>query len=233
MGLLTLESLLADVRSGLGQRTDLTDQTLVNDLNVAQSQLARVFPFEELRKTAETINALTNDPKFDKYIKLPPRAKKIHTLVRVEGVQSAKLIEKPWRMLDRMFPAPEADPRDRPVLYTRWGELILLVPVPDKQYVFSMKYTADPTPFILTNPQGLSDFDFKDDILVNLACARRWALLGQHEKADEHIQKASTELKTILVDAGETPDMDPAPLDRDIAIGQYWLSPWVKGVMGV
>jgi hypothetical protein len=231
MGLLTLQSLIADVRSGLGNRTDITDQTLVNDLNVAQSQLARVFPFEELRKTAEKTNGLSPDAKKDKYLKLPPRAKKIHTLVRVEGTLSGKLIEKPWRMLDEAFPCPEADPRDRPVYYTRWGELIILTPVPDKVYTFSMKYTADPTPFVTTNPNQLSDFDFKDDILVSLACSRRWGLLGQHEKADEHLQKASTELTTIMRDAGETPDMDPTPL-KDMVNGPYWANPFIKGVIG-
>lgn len=234
MGVLSLSSLISEVRAGLGNRSDVTDQMIVDALNLAQARLSRRHDFKEMKRTAVTTNALTSDAAKDKYLKLPARLKVIHTLVLLDGDRSRKLREKPWRMVDARFPMPENLPRRRPVIYSRWGELLLLIPVPDQVYKFSMKYTRDPTPFDLNNPGQLSDFDFKDDILIAEALAWRWSKLGRHDKANEHLREARILTEDAIKQDDNRPDMNTSSWDNDEegreVISDYWADPFVRGV---
>jgi hypothetical protein len=230
MGQLTLQSLIGEVRAGLGNRQDITDQVIVDSLNIAQSQLSRAYPFHELRRTARAVNSLTANAAVDKYLRLPARLKAIHTIICQNGLSSNKLVQKPWRMLDKLFPSPESASRAQPNLYAKWGELLILIPVPNIQYFFYMKYTGDPTAFVVTNAAQLSDFDYKDDILIDLALVRRLRAIGRHDKADEHLKNAKLATDMAIEQEDSEPDMDTSQLDDASIFGPYWINPFVRGI---
>lgn len=231
MGTLTLSRLIGEVRSGLLERTDVADQAIVDSLNFAQTQLSRFHDFMELKRTADSKTLFTLDATKDQYLAVPKRLKVVHTFRLLDGYQSRKLRERPWREFDKKFPDPPSRPRGKPRWYSRWGELFMFVPVPDAVYPVRMKYTRDPEPFVITNPNQLSDYEEKDDILIYLALEHRWYILGRHDRGDKFGQLAAVNMKLAKDSDDERPDMDTHPQGLDAGYsGEYWNDPWIRSV---
>lgn len=233
MGTVPYSALSAEIRAGLGNRTDLSDARIVTGLNIAQARISRFWDFQELKLTATAQNQFSANPASDKYMRVPANLKTIHTLVMLDGATSRKLTEKPWRMFDQLFPMPEWDPRFKPSLYSRWGYLLLLYPVPDAQYTFSLKFTARPTPFAGESaPNQLSDYEEKDDVLINLTLEYFWRSFGRYDKAEFFLKQAMNDLEGAIKRDDDRPDMSVSWDNLGTIVeGDYWNNPFVKDVV--
>lgn len=233
MGLLTLTALVGEVQSGLLNRTDLTSDAtntrIVTALNFAQARISRSHDFKEFKGFFNVNTQFTANPFNDKFLPLAPYIKHIHTAVLLDNTSSRKLIEKPWRMFDKEFPMPEALARSRPALYSRWGNTAILYPVPDQVYPVFMRVTSFPRPFnFATAPLATSDFEWKDDILIALACAYLWKSFGRADKANDYLHEAQEHFQASIKQDTDMPDMDIG-IDLDTSnLGDYWSDPFQR-----
>lgn len=229
--------LVQEVQSGLLGRTDLANARCVTALNFAQAEISRKHDFKELKQFFTVSTMLTPNPFNDKFIPIAPFTKHIHTAVLINGTLSRKLVEKPWRMFDSMWPSPEALARSRPYYYSRWNQQAILYPVPDAVYPIFMRVTVYPRPFSLTAPSGVSDYEWKDDLIIKLACAYLWKSFGRPDKADDYEAEVFGPLPerngglfaSAVKQDTDMPDMD---INTDLTdsgnLGRYWADPFVK-----
>ena len=232
MGQTTLTDLVGEVQSGLLNRTDLTNDRCVTALNFAQWRVSRSHDFQELKGFFQTQTFFTPNPFNDKFISLPPYLKHIHTIILNPGDPTArKLVHKPWRLFDRQWPAPEVLARSKPYYYSKWGSSAAIVyPVPDNVYPVWSRITTFPRPFnIEQQPLAFSDYDWKDDILIALACAYLWKSYGRMDKANDYLREAQEHFVTAVKQDTDEPDLEIS-LDLTDAgyVGNYWQDPFIK-----
>lgn len=241
MGALTLTEFEVEVLAGLGDRTEnsISASRIVNGLNLAQSRIARGYDFSELAMTSFAQMNFTGSPAIDKFMVPPIDTKTIHSFVLLDtsaGLssmgQSQKVTERPWRLFDRKYPAPEWLPPGWPQEYCRWGRIIAMAPAPFLQFTAQLRYTRYPTPFALGRPDQTSDFENKDDCLISYACAYFLKLLGRADRASYYEAVAKEHLDEAIAKDDTRPDIEVA---RDIeggsadsTQGAYWMQPFVK-----
>ncbi len=230
MGVLVLSDFIAEVRAGLGNRTDLPDARIVVGLNLAQLRVSRFWDFQEMKKFDQGICPFTSNAFHDKFMTVPVNLKTIHTLVLLDGTSSRKLKQRPWRQFDRRYPSPETDPRSRPQEYSRWGNKFVFYPIFDKPYIAAMRLTARPTPFDNAVQTMTSDYVEKDDIIINLTLEYFWRSFGRDDKADRFSQAAMGEMAQAIKKDDDQPDIDVSPDDMAGLdnLGDWWNNPFVK-----
>ena len=231
MGTLTLSQIQAEITSGLGNRADVTPARITNVVNLMQSRLSRFYDFTEMQLVTPTVPyTQTGNPSQDKYMNVPANTKTIHVLKCLDGANSRKLIEKPWRMFNRTFPLPEILARAWPDFYTRFGNQLVLMPIPLIAFQFEMYSVIWPTP--LVNPTDISGFDNKDDILVVSSLGYLYRSLGRPDKADTYEQQAAQLALEAKMRDNTRPDMDASPegFPAGGPITEYWINPFVEGV---
>jgi hypothetical protein len=207
-------------------------------LNLAQSRIGRSYDFSEMALTALAQMNFTGTPGLDKFLIPPPNIKTIHSFVLLDtsaGVSSLgtsrKVIEKPWRWFDLHYPAPEWLPTGWPSIYARWGYFIVMAPAPYLQFTSQLRYTAYPTPFVTANTGQTSDFDNKDDILINYTLGYFWKTLGRADRAAYFEGLAKEQLDEAIERDDNRPDIE---ISRDIGDlnmptqGPYWADPFMK-----
>jgi len=232
MGLLTTTELIQEVRGNLLNRTDVTDGEIINALNFAQEEISRVHDFRELQAFFTVNTQFTSSAFNDKFVPLNNLVKHIHTAVLLTGdTASRKLAEKPWRMFDRLFPAPEVIARSRPVIYSRWNQNLILYPVPDAVYAIFMRTTNWPSTLSVVSGTQVSDYDHKDEVIIGMASGHLWGKRGRYDKRKFFLDEANFLLDTSIKQDNDRPDMD---VDIDLAgigqVGNYWVDPFVKGM---
>lgn len=236
MGTLTLSDFQSEILAALGNRQDITATQVTIALNLAQARLGRVYDFSDMARLEHTNLNFTGIPASDKYMSLPAHIKTIHSTVLVDNStggslwSSRKMIEKPWRWFDSQFPVPEAMPPEWPSVYTRWGNIIIMAPPPQAAYDIYMRIIAWPTPFTTSSITQTSDFDNKDDILLEDALRHFWRRLGRMDQADVH-EKRVERLVVEAVEREDTrPDMDVAADITAIGLNtiEYWDNPFVN-----
>jgi hypothetical protein len=145
--------------------------------------------------------------------------------------QSRKVVEKPWRWFDRHFPAPEWIPAGWPEIYKRFGNIITMVPPPFLQFTAQLSFTQYATPFTTTNLTQVSDYENKDDVIVEYALAWFWKELGRNDRAVYFEGLAKEQLDEAIDKDDTRPDIE---VSRDIPAiggsiaGPYWAMPFVK-----
>ena len=242
MGVLTLQDFETEVLAGLGNRTDITTQRVVNALNLAQSRIGRSYDFSEMATVSFAQMSFTSNPALDKYLVPPERTKTIHSFVVLDTSagqsslgQSNKVIEKPWRWFDSRYPAPEWFPPGWPMIYKRWGNILVMVPAPLLQFTAQLSYTTFPTAFALGATTQVSDFRDKDDLIIAYTLSYFWKLLSRPDRAAYMEEQAQKLLDEAVERDDKRPDME---VSRDIpalagrALGPYWADPWVSGNPG-
>ena len=226
MGVLTGTQLENEVRANLGNRTDL-DGRLYRFLNFAQDQLARYHQFDELEEVKEdTFTSSVGS------VSLPSKPLAIRSFRLIDGSNSRKLVYYSPRQFDLQLPKPDWYSTGRPSIYTKYSKTLEVWRVPDDSYTYKLRYKKYPTAF--TDGSGsTSDFEGLDDVLICLAT--RWAFisLGESEKAKEWLYIAAREAKNAKGLDLYNPDFevsDTSDVSSLAASGEYWKSPWVKGV---
>lgn len=145
--------------------------------------------------------------------------------------QSRKLVEKPWRWFDQRYPAPEWLPPGWPSVYKRFGNLITMVPAPFLQFTAMLSFTTYPTRFDPTVPTQVSDFENKDDVIINKTLAYFYQTLGRTDRAAYFEALAKEQLDEAIERDDNRPDIE---VSRDIPAiagaeqGPYWANPWIK-----
>jgi hypothetical protein len=229
LGDLTLMELIGEVQGGLLNRTDLANDRVVRAINFAQTRISRGHDFKEMKGFYNVSTQFTSNPFNDKFVPLAAFIKHVHTVVLKDGTNSRKLVEKPWRQFDRTWPMPEALGRSRSQVYSRWGQNLVLYPVPDGVYALFMRVTQFPRPFnLITAPNAVSDFESKDDLIIAEACAYLWKSFGRPDKANDFLQESVMHFQAAVKQDSDIPDME---IGLDIStenLGQYWADPFVR-----
>ena len=242
MGVLTQADFYTEILAGLGNRQDVTNQRLTLALNLAQSRISRAYDFSEMATVAFAQMSFTSNPAIDKYMIPPPLTKTIHSFVCLDtsaGLssmgQSRKVVEKSWRWFDQRFPAPEWLPPNWPVLYKRWGNVIVMAPAPYLQFTAQLSFTTFPAPFVTGAGQQTSEFTNKDDLLISYCLGYFSKLYGRIDKATYFEGLAKEQLDEAIDKDDTRPDLETSrdvPALAGIAEGPYWANPWVRTSVG-
>jgi hypothetical protein len=242
VGALTLADFQSEVLAGLGNRAE-NDQSfsparVTIGLNLAQSRINRSYDFSEMAETALAQMNFTGVPGVDKFLVPPPNVKTIHSFVLLDTSSGAsslgtsrKVIEKPWRWFDARYPAPEWIPSGWPSVYARWGNFIVMAPAPFQQFTAQLRYIKSPTPFVTELLTQSSDYDNKDDIIINYTLGYFFKTLGRTDRALYFEGLAKEQLDEAIERDDTRPDIE---VSRDIENagfsnqGPYWADPWVR-----
>ncbi len=235
MGTLNLTSLIAEVQRHHANRSDLTDQIVIDKLNIVQERLARVWNWEELDNGEEVTITISATAKDDKTIALVNTYKEIYSVRLVTGDGTSRKLERvSKRSFDKMFPEPEFVARNEPSIYTVWKNKLEVYPVPltaDTLAIRGIKWAAG---FSSGVGGAKSDFDRKDDILIYWTVSMCWDHLGEYERAKRFFGIANNMLDKAKDEQETKPDLEIKPAFESGygrgAPGQYWLNPFIRYV---
>lgn len=227
MGTLTLTQLQDEVRSFHGNRTDL-DNRITRFLNFAQIRLARAWCFPELNKFVTAQGSFVNDAT-DRFITLPANTHSVKDFVLEDNETSLKLDYKAPRQFDQLFAGYIARGRRKPVIYTKWAEVLELMPLPDVAYDYEIRYIIWPVD--LVNGTDTSDLDRKDELLILLAASIMHHSLGNTTKGRDLFGMFARLTADVIADEQVEPDQDIKADSNDIIrTGEYWTNPFIRGV---
>lgn len=242
MGILTFADFEDEILAALGNRTEqqsVTATRMTRALNLAQERVNRAHPFFEMRQVAYAQMNFTGDTRVDKFLIPPPRTRTISSFVLLDtsaGIsslgQSRKVVGKPWRWFDHHYPAPEWLPPGYPSYYAQWGEFLVMAPAPYLQMTAQLRYVEKPLPFVAAEPTQVSQYDDKDDILLNYSLAFFFRSLGRNDRANYFEGLAQEMLDEAVSRSEEEPDTDISRDTDNMGYaenqGAYWANPFVK-----
>lgn len=228
MGTLTFDELKDELRAALGGRTDL-DSRLGRFLNLAQQRLARIHDFDEMEVLSKS-QLVYNNVDEDRFLQMPT-LREIYSITLIDGANSRKLIGKTPQWMDRLMPKPEYWARDIPVVYTIWGSYLEFWPLPKQTYDIRVRWTT--WPIDLTDSTQKSQFNNKDDVILELAQSRVYYSLGKEEDGAKHEAIAKMLLGEAWSQDRARPDINivPAPADDQvtgIGTNEPWNNPFVR-----
>lgn len=227
MGTLTFTELKDEVRAGLSNRTDL-DTRLGRFLNLAQQRLARLHDFDEM-ESRTTLALPYTGADSDKIITIPS-LRELYSLRIISGADSRKLKQISNKTFDRQHPYPEYVARNWPHSYILWGNSIEVYPLPHQAMTAYLRYTKWPTDLSAAN--GVSEFNQKDDVLIELALAYAFWSLGKEGEAQKHEAQAMRLLGEADSHDREKPDLDIAASNAPVGVApstEPWRDPFVRG----
>ncbi len=237
MGTLTTQELIAEVRSHLGERSDLTDARLVQALNLAQDRIIRGYTWREFDKAESGTFVITASATTDKALAfsdigggLDPRTIYSFRVITGDG-RSRKLVRKSPRGFDEAHPEPEFFARGRPIEYVIWNDRFEFWRVPEEAWDYQIRYQAWPTALSTSTPTVVSDISHKDDLLLTLAVSWLFNSLSEYEKAGRFFGIFERMWKDAVEAEGEKPDLEISGERGPTNLGSnYWLDPFVKDV---
>lgn len=221
-GTLTRLQMRTEVIAKLGDRTDINTRC-ETWLDFAQTRLAREHDFSELRKIF-TASTVVNQLDY----KWPSTLKNVFDLRLIDGTNSRKLVPRFPRERDASNPNPPSITTGRPRVYIPWGRVFELDPVPNASYTLRLRCSLWPTAFSVDG--SVSDFDQKDEILIELATAIGYASLMENEDAAAHVALAKEMIGGAIDKDMEVKDMafTPRPATVEYSVmgrGTYWADP--------
>jgi len=230
MGTYQLSTLRSDVRSNLGNRTDITDTEIDRAINLAQMRVARRWLWEELERSYDATLPDTGDAEADKKISFDNNFREVYSfrLIIGEG-QSRKLTQLPPRQFDASIPEPEYYARRKPLYYTVWNNVAEVWPVQDDTYKAIVRASVWPNE--LVNDSDLSELDRKDDILIAFATSWLFEQKGFSEESTKWFRIGRSMLENALSEEETLPDRElKAPVNYPRRQpGEYWRDPFFKG----
>lgn len=240
MGTLTLTEFQEELLTYFGNRDDVSSERLTRVLNLAQTRVARVRDWKEMRiSTAFTI-AYTGTVATDAFTAFSTiwpsgrQPKHIFTVRLFDGTSSIRLRRETPRLRDEFDAYPLANSVNKPLTYVEWNQQFEWDPVPNQAYSASVRALMWPTAFSTASMSATSDLNEKDDLILALAVNRMARMFKQHDLAD----KMFGEYKDLLNDAIQAdntrPDNDPVPNRKHAGrvpfSGSAHLDPFVKRI---
>jgi len=236
MGTLNLTSLISQIKLHHANRGDLTDQIIIDKLNLVQERLARLWEWEELDTDEEVIITITSVPKDDKIITLANTYRDIYSVRLITGAntgRSRKLDYIAKRTFDKMFPEPEFNARSEPTIYTVWKDKLELYRVPELADTIAVRGMKWPDAFSSGVGSAKSNFDRKDDILIYWTVSMIWDHLGEYDRAKRFFGIASNMVDKAMDEQETKPDLEIKPAfesGRGNVVGKYWADPFIMWV---
>ncbi len=225
----TNQVLQEEVRANLANRDDLTvaaGSRLERFLNFAQDRVARHHRFREFRQLSTDSTIFNNDLN-DKYLATPTNLRTLYTIRLLDGTNSHKLTFIDIKRWDLLLPKPSETARRRPTQYTFFRRTFEFHPLPDAVYSLEMRWDAWPT--ALTTLAQVTEFEHKDDMLIQLATSYAQGSLGMVEKAAATFDIYKAMLNQALLSDEEHPHEDLVPtFEIGKPIGDYWADPFVR-----
>jgi len=199
-------------------------------INDAHTALAQVQDFDDLvvwdKTSAATVDGqaryhLTSDLALT-------RPKDIYSIILHDDSNSRKLTYVPPRELDKLLPYPESIGEQRPNWYTRFGNYLEFIAIPDAAYTLYIRHSQ--WPVALSNDSDETPFSNLDSTIVFLSKDIANAYL--HGEYFDFATKALEYLKISVRDEKVQPDQDliarPFEATGVGAMGEYWKLPFVK-----
>jgi len=187
MGVLTQDEIKTEVRSALGNRTEL-DARLSTILNITQIRLARLYDWNELQSITSGSLSFTGTVSVDKFLTLPSGISKIYSfriLSSGSTIAPRKLAFVPQKRWDTEIPDAEYYTTGKPSIYTVWGTQAELWHIPGEAYSYELRTSLWPTAFDSATGSQKSDLDHKDDLIIMLGTSWAFATLREMDEADK------------------------------------------------
>ena len=221
MGTLTLSDMKDEIRSNLGNRTDL-DSRLVRFVYFAQDMICRQFEFPELEeKTTDTIS------QGDTTYTLTSRPRSIRSVRLIDGTLSRKLEYINIGDWDKLLPKPDEWTEERPTHYTYWQNKLEFWRIPDNTYTIFIRWSKWPT--ALSDDSDTSDYENKDDVIVALATAWAFKSIGDKDRMYFWANAAWDQLESAILAESQQPDREIVPIpELKTVLGDYWRDPFVR-----
>lgn len=229
MGTLIRSELEAEVRYGLGNRSDL-DSRLITFLNLSQAQIARYYTFSELQREIVGTLPSTAYIEDDKYVAVPTGLRAVVSFRLELGTpESRKLRYIPYMQWDKHIPEPQQYSRGKPTLYTMFANQFELWKIPDSTLTYRLRYIQTPTPFTSAT-DAVSDFNDKDDVIIAFAVAYAFDSLGESESATPWRRTGYSDLVRARAADEISPDFTIQPFPDGVPSGEYWADPFIRSM---
>ena len=240
------QTLVSEVKTNLGNRTDKTTANILEWLNLAQVRLARVRNWSELFETASVfITPLTSGTAYKTTNQKPGTGSETITyanggLKAMESIRvsfggsdangpfdrSYMLSYLGRRQFRRLLPNPESSHamQGYPSVFTEEDEQLYLYKIPNKAYLLEIGYFSWPTD--LTDSTTASNFDGKDDILINLASSIGFHSLGMRDQGGQYYAIANALIADAEAEDGATPSHVITGKGTSSTSGNLTGEPW-------
>jgi len=199
-------------------------------VNDAQKDIARVWDVDELivldTTSADTVDG-TKRYHLEDDLSLT-RPKDIFGIKLEDESSSRRLIYKTPKWVDEHIPYPEGTSEGKSTIYTRRGNYIELIPIPDAAYDLHIHHSQWPT--ALSADDDETDYVDLDDVIISLATDRVIAILEQETGIDWNA-RARYYLAGAVREDRDRPDemLIAQPFrSRPRVTSDYWKDPFEK-----
>jgi hypothetical protein len=238
VGTLTTSGLISEVSYHLAEREDVTDDRIVQALNLAQEYMARSEDFDELRVVETGTLTITGTPATDKFLAFStftysnPLEIYSFRVITSDG-RSKKLSYRTARTFDRLIPEPEFYATGVPDIYTAWANKLELWRIPDDAWSYDIRLSKFATALSASTPNAASDFKEKDDLLIFLAVSWIFGQLGEYERMGAFFSMYRARMESAEMKQSRHPDLDivsDGGRAADVNVGRPWADPFVRFV---
>jgi hypothetical protein len=210
-----------------------TLQTRVENyyLNWAQRRIANHYSFYDLQQIAETpltvadvktypMEAGTNNLGLS-------NVATINSIRLIDSENSRKLDFWHYRKFDKWYPRPENFATDRPRIYTRWKNSLILFKIPNDAYSLHIRYGQYAS--ALTSDGQVSDFgEDKDQLLVTAGVLETYLALQEYTDVKIWYELFVGQLVDAVKGEGDDdwePEAEPQGGPGYVS-GEPWLDPY-------
>jgi hypothetical protein len=144
----------------------------------------------------------------------------------IDGNDSRKLDFWHYRKFDKRYPYPENYTTGHPNIYTRWGNTIVLFPIPSAAYSLYIRYGQVPNDLVAD--AQTSDFQDKDQLLLTAGVLETYLALQEYTDVNIWYQLFLGQLTDAVRAEGDDdwePQAEPSGNAPYIS-GTPWLDPY-------
>ena len=205
----------------------LLQDRVVTWLNFGQKRIANHYSFYELQVTSETPVTVAN-------VKTYPlqdgtnnlglsRVCSLNSIRLIDSENSRKLDFWHYRKFDKWYPRPENHSSSRPRIYSRWGNSLILFPIPDAVYSLYIRYGQIPNDLVADGQT--SDFNDRDRLLLTAGVLETYLALEEYTDAKVWYELFLGQLTDEVASEGDE-DWEPEAEPHGGFPGYISGSPW-------
>ena len=206
--------------------------TILNEMyEWSQIRLARAFSFAELdvldTTTKDTVTS-TASYTYATLLGATAQVKEILSIVIEDGLSSRKLVRMLPRDFYRRIPDPSSQSTRKPEYYYVIGTTVYMYPIPDAVYDIHTIYSKMPTR--ATVDTYLSEFNFKDDLLILGTVLEFWNFYQEYAEAEAIKKIWKDKLKEAVDSVIHPTDWEPegrAFNSSTLVPGEFWNNPFI------
>lgn len=235
----TLAQIRNSLRRSLADRDDLTDEDLTEYVNVGQRQVARER-WPEMERTWTWRLVVDQDDYAYTDIDATVSLHELYTIQVKDDERWEKLDYVSPRLWDKTEYRDDITRTDRPYWYTVWERSISVRSTPKEAYEARAKVLIWPRNLVADG--DTSQLRDKDDVILYLARAEAYGVVGNAEAAEFWETKARRRMAVARESRDNVSDYEPAPKwaqtslgetpvsGREGPVGDYWIDPFVRSV---